>query len=297
MATTVTVTSNYAGTTAGEIIGKAFKELNTLQHITVYENINYDLSLRRSQYADGTRDYTCGHVPAGSITLDEKLLVPKKFKNDFEVCLETFRATWSDEKMGASAKNAMPSDIENAIMADVLGATAEKIGTNIWIGSGATAGQFQGFIPQFVADATVVKVTGTTSTIANVQDELIKALSAIPTAIKGKTVKVFVSSNIFQNYTFSLIKSGIAALGDAADKTAMFGKYMLVEEQGLPDNTIVIAEQKNLVFGTGLQSDFNNLYIDSTSPERQLDGLAKGTIVYSAGVSYYFGAEIVYYRP
>ena len=45
MATTVTVTSNYAGKEAGAIIGQAFKEADTIQKgfITTFENINYKL--------------------------------------------------------------------------------------------------------------------------------------------------------------------------------------------------------------------------------------------------------------
>lgn len=296
MATTTTVTSNYAGTTAGEIIGKAFKVNETLKNITVYENINYDLSLRRIQYTSGRRNYTCGFVPAGAIVLDERKLTPKKFTNDFEICLEDFRKTWSNEKMGASAKNASPADIEAAILSNVLASEAQDLGFNIWQGSGSTAGQFDGFLTLFNLDATVIKVTGTTVTEANVEAELKKALAAIPVALQGKPVQLFVSPNVFQAYTFFLISKGITALGDASDKQAKFGAYTLINDMGLPVDTMVIAEKENLVFGTGLEADHNQIYIDSTSSERQLDGMAKGKMVYNAGVQYYYGNEIVWYK-
>ncbi len=294
MATTVTVTSNYKGTTAGEIIGQAFKTNETLQNITVYENINYDLNLRRIQYTNGRRNYTCGFVPAGAIVLDEKVLTPKKFTNDFEICLEDFRKTWSNEKMGASAKNAMPADIEAAILDNVLASEASELGFNIWQGVAATPGQFNGFLTLFNADATVIKVTGATISEATVEVELKKALAAIPVALQGRPLQVFVSPDVFQDYTFWLISKGITALGDASDKQAKFGAYTLISDAGLPVDTIVIAEKENLVFGTGLEADFNSLYIDSTSPERVLDGMAKGKLVYNAGVAYYYGSEIVW---
>ena len=297
MATTTTVSSNYKGTTAGEIIGKAFKENNTLQNITVYEGVNYDLNLRRIQYSNGRRNYTCGFVPAGAITLDERVLKPKKFANDFDGCLEDFRATWSDEKMGMSAHNAMPSDIEAAILDNVLKSEAQDLGYNIWQGVSSTPGQFDGFLTLFGASASgVIVVGGTTITESNVDVEVKKALAAIPIALKSKAVKVFVDPATFQAYTFWLISKGITALGDASDKEAKFGAYTLISDAGLPANTIVIAEQGNLVFGTGSKADFNSLYIDSTSPERQLDGMYKGKIVYNAGVQYYFGNEIVWYH-
>ena len=43
MATTVTVTSNYAGKEAGEIVGQAFKEADTIAKgfVTVFPNVNF----------------------------------------------------------------------------------------------------------------------------------------------------------------------------------------------------------------------------------------------------------------
>ena len=47
MATTVTVTSNYAGKEAGAIIGQAFKEADTIAKgfVTTFENVNFKLYL------------------------------------------------------------------------------------------------------------------------------------------------------------------------------------------------------------------------------------------------------------
>lgn len=294
MATSLTVTSNYKGTTAGDIIGKAFKELSIFNDITMYEGINYDLNLRRIQYTNGRRAYTCGFVPGGAIVLDERVLKPKKFANDFDGCMEDFRATWSDEKMGMSAHNAMPADIEAAILANVLASEAQDLNRNIWQGDSANAGEFDGFLKLFsVSGSGVNVVTGATITESTVEAELKKALAAIPVALQSKEVNVFVAPDVFQAYTFFLISKGITALGDASDKTAMFGKYKLISAD-LPAGNIVIAEKQNLVFGTGLQADFNNVYIDSTSPERVLDGMFKGKLVYNAGVQVYFPQEIVW---
>lgn len=295
MPTTTTVQSFYKGKAAGEIIGKAWKQSPTLANITVYENVNFELQLRKIQYTNGRRAYTCGFVPGGAIALSERTLKPKKFTNDFDGCLEDFRATWSDEKMGMSASNAMPADIEAAILAEVLASEAEDLSFNIWQGDSVNAGQFDGFLKQFaVGGSGVIVVTGATITEANVEAELKKALSAIPVALQGKDVQVFVSPDVFQAYTFYLISKGITALGDASDKVAKFGKYTLLSEHGLPASSMVIAEKQNLVFGTGLASDHNNIYIDSTSPERVLDGMYKGKLVFNAGVNFYNGNEIVW---
>ena len=90
MATTVTVSSNYAGQVAGDIVGKAFKEADTLRLglVNVLPDIDYKVSLRKISYANGRQDYACGFTPAGAVTLSEVELAPKKIKNEFEICKE-----------------------------------------------------------------------------------------------------------------------------------------------------------------------------------------------------------------
>ena len=117
MATTLTVSSNYAGRDAGEIIGKSFKEADTISRnlITVRPDIDYQISLRLIEYADGRQDYACGWTPSGSVTLSEKILAPKKIKNEIELCKEDLRQIWSSATMGFSAHNdSMPNDVETA---------------------------------------------------------------------------------------------------------------------------------------------------------------------------------------
>ena len=304
MATTTNVSSNYAGKVAGEIIGAAFKEGSTLSLgvLTIAENVNYKFNLRKILYADGTVNYSCGHAPAGTITLSEKVITPKKVKNDFDVCKEDFRQTWSEDSMGASASNPnAPSDIMEAIQLEVLSSQAEKVDDDIWNGLNATAGEIgDGFIVQFAADAGVIKANngitaiGAATTEANVEANLKVALNAIPVELRKKDVQVLVSSNVFQAYTFYLISKGIAWNGTTDDKVAKFGRYNLVEIQGLPDDTIICCEKKNMVFATGMSADFNELKLVDEDEIGLLTGQVRGKVVYNGGVGYYNSDEIVW---
>lgn len=304
MATTTNVSSNYAGTAAGQIIGAAFKEGSTLgmNVLTVAENVNFKFNLKKIAYADGTVDYTCGHAPAGTITLSEKVITPKKVKNDFDVCKEDFRQTWSEPLEGASAWNPnAPSDIMEAISMEVLSSQAAKVDDDIWNGLNATAGEIgDGFIVQFAADGDVIKANngitaiGAATTEANVEANLKIALNAIPVPLRKKQVQVLVSSNVFQAYTFYLISKGISWNGTADAKMAKFGKYDLMEIQGLPDDTIICAEKKNLVFATGLNADFNELRLVDEDSIGLMTGQVRGKIVYNGGVGYYNADEIVW---
>ena len=305
MATTNTVNSNYVGKVAGEIIGAAFKEADTLRLglVTVAENVNYKYHLRKIRYTDGTVDYTCGFAPEGAIVLSEKTIEPKKVMNAFQICKEDFRQTWSEDSMGASASNPnAPSDIMEAIQVEVLGETSEKIDSEIWTGVAANNGEIgDGLIVQFTADANIIKdgngvtAPGHAVTESTVEADLKLALAAIPRALRRKTgLTVAVSSDVFQAYTFMLISKGIANDGTAEDKQAKFGKYMLTEVNGLPDNTIVIFEKKNIVFATGLQSDHNEIKIVDEDEIGLLTGMVRGKMVYNGGVGYYNSEEIVW---
>ena len=304
MATTTTVSSNYAGKVAGAIIGASFKEGDTLSKnvLTLAPNVNYKFNLRKIAYTDGTVDYSCGHVPAGAIVLSEKVIEPKKVKNDFDICKEDFRQTWSEDSMGASASNPnAPSDIMEAIQLEMLSSQAELIDAQIWSGVNATNGQIgDGFIPQFTADGDVVKANngitalGAATTEANVEAHLKAALAAIPTKVRRKNLNVMVSSNVWQAYMFYLTSKGIAWNGSTEEKRMGFAGYMLVEIQGLPDDTIVCAESSNLVFATGLEADFNDVSLVDEDTLSLLTGKVRGKIVYSGGMGYYNPSEIVY---
>jgi hypothetical protein len=301
MATAVNSVSNYSGKPAGEIMVRAFKETSTLasDFITINENVNHKLNLRRLELTGGRRNYSCGFVAGGGVDMDEKVLEPKKLRDDIELCKEDFRNQWDDGNLGASAMNneGDMKEIMDAVVAAKLAEEADEIDDMIWTGDNNADGEFGGFIPQFIADNEINKVAGTTITKDNVEAELMKALNAVPTKMLKKAIKVGVASNIMTAYSHLLISRGIHnGLGGDANTELKFGKFMLVEITGLPDNNMVIAEKKNLVFGTGKQADFNNIRVIDTS-ETTGDDTFRLTMVYNGGVGYFYGDEITWYRP
>ena len=304
MATSTTVTSNYSGSAAGAIIGAAFKESDTLRLglVTVAENVNFKMNLRKIQYTNGTTNYSCGFVPEGAIVLSEKVIEPKKVMNAMQICKEDFRATWSGDTMGGSASNSnAPSDIMEAIQVEVLGSQSELVDSQIWTGVNATDGEIgDGFIVQFAADGNVIKANNgitalnAATTESNVQAHLKAALAAVPTKMRRKALTVVVSPDVFQAYNFKMISLGQANDGTSEEKQAKFGRYMLTEVNGLPDNTIAVFEKSNMIFATGLNADFNELTLVDEDEIGLLTGQIRGKLVYSGGMGYYNPSEIVY---
>jgi hypothetical protein len=299
MPTTVTIGSTYAGEVAGGLFLKAFKEADALKNgaLTIYENVDNKLVLRKLQTTNGRREYTCGHTPAGSITISERTLEPVKFKDDWDICKEDFRAkSWDPQSYGKSAHNDVFEKIVlDAIIANKLADEAEYTGEKIWTAEVGTDG-YDGLLTQFLADATVIDVVGTTVDKTNVIAELEKAVDAIPLALRKKNTVISVSSDVAQAYNFYLIEKGtLNGLGGNANTSLVFGKHTLVEDTGLPANTIVIAEPSNLVFGTCALADHNEIRVADEDAIGLLTGKVSGSMVYNIGLTYIYGAEIVWY--
>jgi len=304
MATVVTVSSNYAGKDAGDYVGKAFKEADTISKglVTVLPDIDFQISLKKIQYADGRVDYACGWTPLGAVTLTEKLLTPKKIMNPNEVCKEDLRQIWSSATMGFSAHNDnMPADVEQALIAEILMDTAEATDNDIWNGDSTNSGEFDGFVKLFTADAAIIKANnGITPgaapvTKANVIAEIEKVLDAIPIALRRKAdLKFMVSPDIANFYNQALVGAGISNGNGGEAFTLRYGAYELLVVNGLAANTFVVAQARNLVFGTGLMADHNELRIKDMD-ESDLSGIVRYKMVYTAGVEYYNPEEIIWY--
>lgn len=299
MATTVSVNSNYNGTVAGEIVGKAFKEADTIAKglVTVLPNIPVKTSIRKIDYGNGRQDFSCGFTPAGSVTLAEVVLEPKKIKNEAEICKEDFRNVWDTATMGFSAHNDnMPVDEEQALLVEILADTAQATDSDIWIGDATDDGHFYGFLPLFLADATVIDVASpATITKSNVIAKIEATLDAVPIALRRKTDLIFaVSPDVALAYTQALVSAGISNGLGGADMVLQYGTYKLEVVNGLPASTMVIYQKKNLYFGTGLLSDHNEVRIKDMD-ETDLSGTVRYKMVYTAGVQYVRGNEIVLY--
>jgi hypothetical protein len=137
MPTNTTITTNYVGKTAGEIVGASFKEADTIRKrvVTLLDDINSTVFLKKIAYTNGKQAYSCGFTPGGDFTLSERALTPVKVKIDTQVCKEDFRSYWSGDGSGPSAHNTrLPQDIQAAMLKEMLGDVAEDTDEVIWTG-------------------------------------------------------------------------------------------------------------------------------------------------------------------
>jgi len=305
MATSITTT--YAGEFAGKYISAALLSADTIEGggITVKPNVKYKEVMKTLSTNALVKDAACDFADQSTVTLAERVLTPEEFQVNLELCKKDFHNDWEAIQMGYSAFDSLPPSFADFLIGHIAAKVAQKTEENIWQGATANAGEFDGFEALLAADATVVDVTGTTVSAANVITELGKVVDAISTAVYGKEdLYIYVASNVARAYIRALGgfgASGLGANGVNNEGTTWFNGGDLAFDgvklfvcSGLSDNTMVAAQKSNLFFGTGLLADHNEVKLIDMA---DLDGSQNVRVVmrFTAGVQYGIGADIVLY--
>jgi hypothetical protein len=215
---------------------------------------------------------------------------------DAEHCKGDFRNLFQTQIAGDFGNDqGIPATVLEAILAQILADFGKQLDNNIWNGNDSST-QFNGLLRQFSADTEVIDVTGVTVSASNAVDELTKVYSAIPEAIMGEEDLVLaVAPNVARAYKLAqaAVTGGLFMVGD---KELDFLGIRLVSIGALPSNNIIGYRVKNVCMGTGLESDLNDVKITDLS-EYSNNDIVQSTISFNGGVAYYWGAEIVWYRP
>tara|TARA_R110002020_G_scaffold453806_2_gene668888 strand:- start:5945 stop:6868 length:924 start_codon:yes stop_codon:yes gene_type:complete len=306
MATTNNLTTTYAGEFAGKYISAALLSGKTLAegNITIKPNIKFKEVMKKVATDDIVKDATCDFDATSTLTLTERILTPEEFQVNLQLCKKDFRADWEAVQMGYSAFDNLPPSFSQFLIAHVADKVAQKMEQNIWNGTNANAGSFDGFKTTLLADADVNDVAAGAVTSANVITELGKIADAIPSAVYGsEDLFVYVSNNIYRAYVRALggFATNVGASGTDNKGTQWFNGGALtfdginmVMASGLADNTAVAAEKSNLFFGTGLLNDQNEVKVIDMA---DIDGSQNVRVVmrFTAGIQHAIGSDIVLY--
>lgn len=296
MPTTSNVSSGYSGALAGEIFVEAFKKSDTLSKnaITFIPNVIGNGFMPKLSYSAGLTAYSCGFDPSGAVDYTDKEVPTKKFKIDHELCKEDFHQTFQAQSLGLfSAKAEIPASIQEAILTAITNGLAETIETQIWQGNNS-ANQFNGLLPQFVADADVIDVTVVASTPATVVAQIQAVYDAIPAEIEDDSeLVIVVAKNVAKAYRQAQASMGLNTT--VGVKELDYLGTRMESLAGLPANSILAYRVKNVGFLTGIEADYNSVQVKDMD-ESDLSGNIRTKVVFSGGVGYSFGSEIVYGR-
>ena len=308
MATTTSITTTYAGESKNQIISAALLAGNTLGNdlITFKPNIVGKEVVRRLETDGLIRGASCDFSDTSTITSTERIIQPKEFQVNLELCKTDWFNDWNGYQMGASAFRNMPSSIQDYIVQYVAAKVAAANEVSIWRGTDG-ANDYDGFSTLLAADANLPaaqEVTGTTVTAANVIDELGKVVDAIPSALYGRPdLYVYVSQNIYRKYKRALGGFGTSGLGAAGfmDKgnnqdipVEFFDGVKVAMANGLGDDVMIATTKDNLWFGSSLASDWNEVRLLDMA---DLDGSKNVRVImrFLAGVQYGVVEDIVTY--
>lgn len=297
MATTTSLTTTYAGKEAGDFIIQAFLANETLQHITVKQNIDYKQVVRKLVDDISFAAPTCAFSPTGTVTITERILTLEKFQVQRELCKNDFLADWT----AADAQdNMLASSITDTIIANMLAGIAAKNETVIWQGVNATAGEYAGFEVLFAADSTVIDGANDAAiTASNVVAILQTTVGQMPTRVKRSTEKpvLYVSNKVAEAYinAQATLGNGNYFNSGAEINLTWNGMYKIAVCPGMSDDTIVFAQPSNLWFGTNTMNQWNTVSVKDME-ESDLSDTVRFKANFLAGVQYGFGSEIVMYK-
>ena len=296
-----TTTSNYAGKAAGFYISAALKASNSLDFLTMIENIKYKSNIQAmNNTVSAVADATCDFTSAGTLALTEKVLEPKNLQINLDLCKSTLLDSWEALQMRAGAGAPPPASFDDYVISYMGNIIAEATEDSIWGGT-AVAGQFNGFLGavtgylQAGVDGTVVQDAAAGAyTAGTIIGELQGAVASIPSAVLGKEdLHIYMSQRTYQYYISAVSTLGyVNAYNMNGDYVPMFEGYKLAVCNGMEENQLVIAQKSNLFFGTDLLSDATRIVLMDMAA---LDGSDNMRLVarYSAGVQTGTGADIV----
>jgi len=295
-----TTTSNYAGKAAGFYISAALNQANSLDYLTLIENIKFKSNIQKMAGSSSlVADATCDFADAGTLTLTEAVLTPKNLQINVDLCKGQLLSAWAAEEMKAGSWNRTAPTFDEYVLAYFGEIIADAVEGSVWDGADATAGEFEGFqtgtTGAFAVNGNVVSSSATgaysaTNIIANLQ----QLVADIPANVYGREdLRIYMNMKTYRFYIGAISTLGYVNAYNMNDTyEPVFEGIKIHPCPGMPDNQMCAAETSNLFFGTDLLSDETNIKALDMS---ELDGSDNLRVVakFSGGVQVGIGADVV----
>ena len=298
-----TTTSNFAGKAAGFYISAALNQANSLDYLTLIENIKYKSNIQKMAGSGLVKDASCDFTDAGTLALTENVLTPKNLQINLDLCKATLLDSWEALQMRAGAGAPPPASFDDYVISYMGEIIANGVEASVWSGTGATAGEFEGFLTAttgaFAVDGTVNSSTASgaytaANIIANLQTLTADMATDISAVLRKDDLHIYMSPKTYALYVSAVSTLGyVNAYNMNGDYVPVFEGYKIAVCNGMNDNELVAAEKSNLFFGTDLLSDQTRI---SLMDMAALDGSDNMRLVarYSGGVQLGIGADIVH---
>jgi len=300
-----TTTSNYAGKAAGFYVSAALNQANSLDFLTMIENIKYKSNIQKMAGSGLVKDASCDFTDAGTLALTENVLTPKNLQINLDLCKSTLLDSWEALQMRAGAGAPPPASFDDYVISYMGEIIANGVESSVWSGTGATAGEFEGFLTAttgiFAVDGTVNSSTASgaytaANIIANLQTLTADMATDISAVLRKDDLHIYMSPKTYALYVSAVSTLGyVNAYNMNGDYAPVFEGYKIAVCNGMANDQLVAAEKSNLFFGTDLISDIDGPSIKLLDMAA-LDGSDNMRLVarYSGGVQLGIGADIVH---
>ena len=298
-----TTDSSFSGKAAGFYISAALNQANSLDYLTMIENIKFKSNIQKMAGSSLVADATCNFDGAGTLALTENVLEPKNLQINLDLCKATLLDSWEALQMRAGAGAPPPASFDDYVISYMGEIIANGVEGSVWSGTGATGGEFEGFLTAttgaFAVDGTVNTSTASgaytaANIIANLQTLTSDMATDISAVLRKDDLHIYMSPKTYAVYVSAVSTLGyVNAYNMNGDYAPVFEGYKIAVCNGMPNDQLVAAEKSNLFFGTDLLGDQTRIALMDMAA---LDGSDNMRLVarYSGGVQLGIGADIVH---
>ena len=274
-----TITTNYIGQGALPYVAPAILAADSVskKYLQILQNVAYKANLRKfNGVALQAADCQFGTPTSGQMSLTDVVLTVEQFKVNEQICNYELREAWESENM-RGANSAAPGEFTSYAAKYVAARVAESIENNIWQGNynidsgsttGATYTDFDGIMAKIVAGTPGLEQNlGGSLTSSNILSKLEGLVTAAGAdsdtrALVGnyERTKIYISPATLHLYIVAMAANGAGPY--LADGMAnKYAGYQVIAPAGFPNDTILMTQDTNLYFGTGLLTDHSKATI------------------------------------
>jgi len=281
MALTIT-SSSYAGKHAGLYVNAALKSAQSLEYMTIRENVNYKEVINKVAGANLVKDASCNFTEnSATLTLTESVLFVEPFQVNIDVCKTTMLSDWAYDQQDDFVAFA------TSYLADSI---ADSVESSIWNGSTGTSGQFD----KIATGSMTASSASAAFTSANIVANLGTLASDIPTSVYGKDdLYIYMNKKTYRFYISAISALSAFPFNHMGQYTPEFEGIKIAVCPGMPDNVMYAGQKSNIFFGTSLESDLTQIKVLDME---NLDGSNNVRMVakWTAGVQTGVPADFVY---
>ncbi len=293
--------TTYTGKDALGFYSIALLEGEFVKGIKLVPDVKSKIKMANLNLSGILQESDCAFTDAGLTTLGQKTLEVCPVKINMEFCTRDFEVNYLSEQLKAGSLDAqIPQSFQEYVLNEIMKhvrTDVDNIAINgdILTSPAGTLSLCDGFRKKWLADATVIDVTGATLSASNIMAKVADLYNAVPNTIAANgLVKFYFSVAASKFYRQALVATNPAliAVNGSSFELSYLGIPIEVVKH-LPTNEMFAAEPENLWFGTDLIGDLEDILV---IPQRDKSGAPTVRIVgeMKIGFEYGNGSEIAW---